>query len=107
MESVKIYPWDLEYPNPEDIHEFTLGINCHICNGTTNVKQGEITTEKTPEKRFWRLCQNCLNLGWWFSHRELVTWEAIYYSDRFNKEVQDGNKKSVVVVNLSTLNKMI
>ena len=96
MEIIEIYPWDLDYPYPSDIKEFTPNINCHVCNGVTNVKQGEITTEKTQEKRFWRLCQNCINQGWWIGHRELVSWEQIFYSNRSSK-IGGENKKSVVI----------
>jgi len=96
METIRIYPWDLDYPYPSDIKEFTPDINCHVCNGTADVKQGDITTEKTEEKRFWRLCQGCLNQGWWIGHREFVSWKMIFYSNRFSKG-EDRNKKSVVV----------
>ena len=86
MEIIEIMPWDLDYQHPTEIDSFTPDIECHICNCVENVKQGEITTEKTQEKHFWRICSRCLENGWSLPHRELMDWMIIFYYNRLTRE---------------------
>ena len=85
MEIIEIMPWDLDYPHPTEVTSFTPNINCHICSGVEGVKQGEITTEKTQEKHFWRICLECLEKGWSLPHRELMDWTIICYYNRLTR----------------------
>ena len=88
MGIIEIMSWDLDYLHPTEVTSFTPNINCHICNGVEGVKQGEITTEKTQEKHFWRICSECLEKGWSLPHRELMDWTYIIYLNKLTKGVE-------------------